>query len=90
MAGVPFCHMAGPAHRSEPNSGGAVSFATSDNLNTWVLHPPVSQGGFGQLEVPQVFEVAENGSVSSARHHPIGRSSFSATPPKNPSQETLT
>jgi len=43
---------------SEPNSGGAIGFATSDDLNTWVLQPPVFQGGFGQLEVPQVFEVA--------------------------------
>ena len=58
MASVPFHHMAGPAHRSEPSSGGAVGFATPDDLNTWVLHPPVFQGGFGQLEVPQVFEVA--------------------------------
>jgi beta-fructofuranosidase len=43
---------------SEPNSGGAIGFATSADLNSWVLQPPVFQGGFGQLEVPQVFEVA--------------------------------
>ena len=41
----------------EPNAGGAVGFATSPDLFTWTLQPPVFVGGFGQLEVPQVFEV---------------------------------
>lgn len=42
---------------AEPNAGGAIGFATSADLMTWVLQPPVFTGGFGQLEVPQVFNV---------------------------------
>jgi beta-fructofuranosidase len=41
---------------AEPNAGGAVGFATSPDLMTWTLQPPVFAGGFGQLEVPQVFQ----------------------------------
>jgi beta-fructofuranosidase len=41
---------------AEPNAGGAIGFATSPDLMTWTLQPPVFSGGFGQLEVPQVFE----------------------------------
>lgn len=41
---------------AEPNAGGAIGFATSDDLMTWELQPPVFVGGYGQLEVPQVFE----------------------------------
>lgn len=41
---------------SEPNGGGAIGFATSPDLRTWTLQPPVFVGAFGQLEVPQVFE----------------------------------
>jgi beta-fructofuranosidase len=40
---------------AEPNAGGAIGFATSPDLITWTLQPPVFAGGFGQLEVPQVF-----------------------------------
>lgn len=40
----------------EANAGGAIGFATSPDLVTWTLCPPVFQGGFGQLEVPQVFQ----------------------------------
>lgn len=40
---------------AEPNAGGAVGFATSPDLQTWTLCPPVFSGGYGQLEVPQVF-----------------------------------
>jgi beta-fructofuranosidase len=40
----------------EPNAGGAIGFATSTDLIHWTLCPPVFQGGFGQLEVPQVFQ----------------------------------
>jgi beta-fructofuranosidase len=41
----------------EPNAGGSIGFATSPDLNTWTIQPPVYRGGtFGQLEVPQVFE----------------------------------
>jgi beta-fructofuranosidase len=42
---------------AEPNAGGAIGFATSPDLMTWTLQPPVFVGGFGQLEVPQVFSV---------------------------------
>ena len=42
---------------AEPNGGGAVGFATSPDLMTWTLQPPVFTGGFGQMEVPQVFRV---------------------------------
>lgn len=41
---------------AEPNAGGAIGFATSPDLQEWTLQPPVFQGMFGQLEVPQVFE----------------------------------
>jgi beta-fructofuranosidase len=44
---------------AEPNGGGAVGFATSPDLVTWTLQPPVFAGGFGQLEVPQVFRQGE-------------------------------
>ena len=44
----------------EPNAGGAIGFATSDDLHTWALQPPVFSGGFGQLEVPQVFQHNEH------------------------------
>ena len=40
----------------EANDGGAVGFATSPDLMTWTLQPPVFTGAFGQLEVPQIFE----------------------------------
>jgi beta-fructofuranosidase len=43
-------------HVAEPNAGGAIGFATSPDLMSWTLEPPVFAGGFGQLEVPQVFE----------------------------------
>ena len=40
----------------EPNAGGAIGFATSPDLATWTLRPPVFTGGYGQIEVPQVFK----------------------------------
>lgn len=40
---------------AEPNAGGAIGFATSADLRDWTLQPPVFVGGYGQLEVPQVF-----------------------------------
>ncbi len=44
--------------RAEPNAGGAIGLATSDDLDHWTLQPPVYAGGmFGQLEVPQVMEI---------------------------------
>jgi beta-fructofuranosidase len=43
---------------AEPNAGGSIGFATSPDLYAWTLQPPVYRGGaFGQMEVPQVFEV---------------------------------
>ncbi len=42
---------------AEPNAGGAIGFATSPDLYRWTLQRPVFVGGFGQLEVPQVFKV---------------------------------
>ncbi len=39
----------------EPNAGGAIGFARSSDLDSWTLEPPAFVGGFGQLEVPQVF-----------------------------------
>jgi len=42
---------------AEPNAGGAIGFATSPDLYTWTLQPPVFVGGYGQLEVPQVFRI---------------------------------
>jgi beta-fructofuranosidase len=41
---------------TEPNAGGAIGLATSPDMQTWTLEPPVFSGGFGQLEVPQVFQ----------------------------------
>lgn len=43
----------------EPNAGGAIGFATSPDLFNWTLRPPVFTGGYGQLEVPQVFAVGQ-------------------------------
>ncbi|MCE0505921.1 levansucrase [Roseivivax sp. GX 12232] len=42
---------------AEANAGGAIGFATSPDLYEWTLQPPVFVGGYGQLEVPQVFEI---------------------------------
>lgn len=42
----------------EANGGGTIGFATSPDLVNWDLQPPVFEGGaYGQMEVPQVFEV---------------------------------
>lgn len=42
---------------AEPNAGGSIGFATSPDLYTWTIQPPVYRGGmFGQMEVPQVFK----------------------------------
>jgi beta-fructofuranosidase len=40
----------------EQNAAGAIGFATSPDLYTWTLEAPVFVGGYGQLEVPQVFQ----------------------------------
>jgi beta-fructofuranosidase len=40
------------------NTRGAIGLARSDDLDRWTLQPPVYAGGhYGQLEVPQVFEL---------------------------------
>jgi beta-fructofuranosidase len=44
---------------SEANAGGAIGCASSQDLCSWTLEPPVFAGGFGQLEVPQVFQHTE-------------------------------
>ncbi len=44
----------------EPNAGGAMGFATSPDLLTWTLRPPVFTGGYGQIEVPQVFHYGDH------------------------------
>jgi len=44
---------------AEPNAAGAIGFATSPDLHKWTLRKPVFVGGFGQLEVPQVFQVGD-------------------------------
>ena len=41
---------------AEVNAGGCIGFATSPDGYAWSLQPPVFIGGYGQLEVPQVFE----------------------------------
>lgn len=41
----------------EANDAGCIGFATSPDGYDWTLQPPVFQGGYGQLEVPQVFEI---------------------------------
>lgn len=46
------------AQGDELNARGAIGLARSDDLYHWSLLPPVYAGGdFGQLEVPQVFEI---------------------------------
>ena len=42
---------------AEPNDAGCIGFATSPDGYVWDLEPPVFVGGYGQLEVPQVFEL---------------------------------
>ncbi len=45
-------------HGDELNTRGAIGLARSDDLYHWTLQPPVYAGGdYGQLEVPQVFEI---------------------------------
>ncbi len=40
----------------DPLDAGAIGFATSPDLYRWTLQDPVFTGGFGELEVPQVFD----------------------------------
>jgi beta-fructofuranosidase len=70
---------------AEPNAGGAIGFATSPDLYDWTLRPPVFVGGFGQLEVPQVFEVAGRWYClfcTSAKHWSEARKSTASVPPQ--------
>ena len=41
---------------SETNAAGCIGFATSPDLYDWTLQDPVYTGGFGELEVPQVWQ----------------------------------
>ena len=41
---------------AEANAAGCIGFATSPDGYDWTLEPPLFTGGYGQLEVPQVFE----------------------------------
>jgi beta-fructofuranosidase len=46
------------SHGKELNARGAIGLARSDDLAHWRLQAPVYAGGdYGQLEVPQVFEI---------------------------------
>lgn len=47
----------------EPDDRGVIGYATSDDLATWTVRPPLSQpgAGFGHLEVPQVAEIDGRG-----------------------------
>ena len=45
------------ARGTEANARGAIGLATSQDLLSWSLKPPVFTGGFGQLEVPQVLRL---------------------------------
>lgn len=40
---------------SDRFDAGAIGFATSPDLDVWTLQDPVFAGGFGELEVPQIF-----------------------------------
>lgn len=42
---------------AEANAGGAIGMARSPDLYSWTLEAPIFQGGFGQLEVPQVIQL---------------------------------
>ncbi len=42
--------------REDVNDAGCIGFAVSPDLETWALRPPQFVGGWGELEVPQVFE----------------------------------
>ena len=41
---------------AEANAAGCIGFATSPDGYDWTLEAPLFTGGYGQLEVPQVFE----------------------------------
>lgn len=70
---------------AEANAAGCIGLATSADLTTWDLQPPVFVGGWGQLEVPQVFDVdgtwyclfcmdpGHQSAALSDSHGPLGR-----------------
>ena len=45
------------AGADEPNDAGAIGLAVSGDLNEWTSIDPLFSGGFGQLEVPQIFRI---------------------------------
>lgn len=71
--------------RAEVNDAGCIGFATSPDLQAWTLQPPIFIGGWGQLEVPQVFQhrdqwyclfcmdEAHQSQALLASHGPLGR-----------------
>lgn len=70
--------------REEPNEGGAIGFATSSDLKTWTLQPPVFSGSFGQLEVPEVFQVGSKWYClfcTAAEHWSEARKKAAGVPP---------
>lgn len=44
------------SEQRETNDAGCIGFAISPDLYSWELQPPVYIGGWGELEVPQIFE----------------------------------
>jgi beta-fructofuranosidase len=48
------------SEQRQTNDAGCIGFATSPDLYSWELQPPVFIGGWGELEVPQVFELEGN------------------------------
>ncbi len=69
---------------AEPNEGGAIGFATSPDLYTWTLQPPVFTGNFGQLEVPQVFQIGNQWYClfcTSASHWSVAQKAGAGVPP---------
>ena len=43
----------------DTRDAGCIGLATSPDLHTWELQPPAFVGGWGELEVPQVFQAGD-------------------------------
>jgi beta-fructofuranosidase len=72
-------------NRAEPNNGGAIGFATSPDLMTWTLQKPVYDGGeFGQLEVPQVFRIADHWYMTFCTSHEHWSNAYKTRNPETP------
>jgi beta-fructofuranosidase len=57
---------------ADTNASGAVGLARLMDLWSWELQPPVFIGGFGEIEVPQVFKLEERCIACSAPLRCIG------------------